>query len=679
MTFSGALVVTVGLALVWGGVACDAPVKHAGDIPPGQIESRSLAIPVDGIVGPQPSCPITCNDQNPCTDDACVDGLCEHFPNTAACGDTDPCTFNERCSNSKCVVQTVSCRDDACNTRVCNGTAICKVTPKTGQSCSDNDLCTFGEACDANGACSGGKAIVCKEDACTTRSCNGTNTCAVAPKTGQACNDGNACTYSDSCDSNGTCRPGTAIVCQDDACNTRVCNGTSACKVTPRTGAACSDGDACTFGDACDAAGICQRGGAVSCVSDACNTRTCNGTATCKVTSRAGNRCDDGKPCSFDDICRRDGSCGGTAAGLHQRRDRRTKLQRRPDLHGQAEAGRGLRRRQSVHPGRRSPRRWVLPGHGLQLCVGTCLISSVCDGKGGCKSVSKPDETACDADKSLCTPKDVCRGGVCVPDPRPVKCVERDCNTVACNAQSGNCEYLPTSGDACGLSGCFTAGTCQNGVCSGRAKDCSAMASACTEGLCDAATGECVAAPKNNGSDCSPGGACSHAASCSFGVCELPPAACPVPSSPCMVAACDPGDGRCIETARPAGAPCDPKNSCISDAVCDAQGACVGTPASNGDPCTAEGGQIGQCVSSSCVARSGTGATPPPPAPDAGVDAPGTTGEPLPTSPPPPQKSGCAVAGAGLGSTQPQGGAAWATLLALALGLALGRRRDAGR
>ena len=101
---------------------------------------------------------------------------------------------------------------------------------------------------------------------------------------------------------------------------------------------------------------------------------------------------------------------------------------------------------------------------------------------------------------------------------------------------------------------------------------------------------------------------------------------------------------------RPAGAPCDPKNSCISEAVCDAQGACVGTPASNGDPCTAEGGQIGQCVSSSCVARSGNGVTPPPPP----RPMPGSTPrEPRArrstTSPPPPQKSGCTVAG-GLGS-----------------------------
>jgi hypothetical protein len=672
MTFKPAFAYCLGLALVWGQVACDAPVKDAGPIPAGQvaeIESQQQAIPVDGTTIGTICTAADCDDGNPCTTDICSGGVCKNTANTAPCTDTDLCTFGGVCSGGKCISQRITCLSDACNTRVCNGTSVCKVTPKTGAACSDNNLCTYGELCDANGACTGGRAVTCQSDQCSTRACNGTATCTVTPNANRACDDGNPCTYNDSCDSAGTCRPGMAIICQDDACNTRACDGSSACKVTPKgAGVACNDANACTFGEACDGSGNCRGGTTVSCVTDPCNTRTCNGTATCKVTPRTGNRCDDGKLCSFDDTCTADGTCAGTEIVCAS------------DETAERSCNGGSTCTVKIKPGvacddgnpctqgdvRRSD--GSCGGMPYSCALGPCLESSVCDGKGGCKSVSKPDETTCDADKSQCTPHDVCRGGICVPDPRPVKCVERDCNSVACNPTSGNCEYKPTSGEACGVSGCFSAGTCQAGVCSGKPKDCSKLTSACTDGLCDAATGECVAAPKTNGSDCSPGGACASAASCTFGVCELPPAACPAPSSSCKVAACDPGNGHCIEADRPQGAPCDPKNSCISDAVCGAQGACIGTPAANGDPCTAEGGQVGQCVSGTCVANGGV--IPPvtgqPAGPDAAAGPVDATAPPVPAAAP--QKSGCAVAPGGRGG-DPVPWLSLASVVALALAL----------
>ena len=681
MTLSGAVACGLGLVLLWGQVACDAPVKDRGPVPPGQVESqRQTLIPIDGTgIGPQPICPAGgCDDGNPCTDDICDgSGICDHAFNSNPCADTDPCTYGGKCTQGKCVSQPVICRDDACNTRICNGTATCKVTPKTGVACNDGNLCTYGEVCDSTGTCSGGRPIVCKDDQCSSQVCNGTSMCTITPKSGQACEDGNPCTHDDSCDSAGHCRPGVGIVCVDDACNTRVCDGSATCKAIPKSmGGACNDGNACTFGETCDGAGNCRPGTSVSCVSDACNNRVCNGTATCKVTPRAGNRCDDGQPCSFDDTCKADGSCVGTSIVCASDELAERSCNGGPTCTVKPKPGVDCDDGDPCTQG--DVRRSDGSCHGMAYScpVGACLLSSVCDGKGGCKSVSKPDETACDADKNLCTPHDVCRGGACVPDARPVKCVERDCNTVACNPQTGNCEYKPTSGESCGVSGCFTAGTCQMGVCSGKEKDCTAFASPCTEGLCDAATGACVAAPKTNGSDCSPGGACSSAATCSFGVCELPPAVCSAPASACKVAACDPANGRCVEAARPPGAPCDPKNSCISDAICTPGGACIGTPAANGDPCTAEGGQVGQCVSSVCVASGGT--PPAPGKPDAGPDVPPAAADamtPPTTTPPPspPQKSGCAVgADLGTGDVQGPGPLAWA---AVAAGVALVRRR----
>ncbi len=634
-------------------------------MPPPVLESAGRAIAVDGpIIGPGTLCPKTCDDGNPCTTDRCFDGACENIANTAACEDGDPCTANV-CSRGICqVVTTATCRGDQCNVSMCDGRGGCTTAPRTGALCNDGVACTYGETCDASGTCGGGKPIVCKSDACTDSVCNGTSTCKITFKTGTTCNDGNPCTHGDTCDGNGGCKAAGTVTCVDDACNTRRCDGSNACAVTPRVGSVCSDGNACTHGDVCDKEGTCRPTGTVTCASDVCNTRICNGTSACKVTPRTGNRCDDGELCSHNDVCNAQGTCGGTKITCASDETVNRACNGGPTCTVTPRPG------AACDDGNACTHGDVRRGDGLcqgtpYTCeVGVCLVSSTCDGKGGCTSVSKPDETACDADSSQCTPHDVCRAGVCVPDPRPVRCVERDCNTVSCNPVSGNCEYQPTSGGTCGVSGCFSAGTCVDGTCSGQPKDCSAHGGPCMEGICDATTGACVGQPRANGTDCSPGGACSGGAACAFGVCELPPAACPAVSSACKVAACEPGNGRCIEVARPAGSPCDPKNSCLSEAVCDAQGACVGNPASNGDPCTAASGQIGQCVASVCVAGSPT--TPPAPLPDAGapIDAP-SIGKAAP--PAGPSSKGCTFsAGA------PSGGLAWLWLVALAW---LARRR----
>src|SRR5207244_6257701 len=134
-----------------------------------------------------------------------------------------------------------------------------------------------------------------------SRTCNGTASCTVTPYTGAACDDGNACTFSDTCTSGGQC-VGTAITCTADQCNTRTCNGTASCTVTPLTDAACDDGDACTFGDTCTSGGQCI-GTAITCASDQCNTRTCNGTASCTVSPNTRPACDDGNACPYDATC----------------------------------------------------------------------------------------------------------------------------------------------------------------------------------------------------------------------------------------------------------------------------------------------------------------------------------------------------------------------------------------
>ncbi len=72
---------------------------------------------------------------------------------------------------------------------------------------------------------------------------------------GTPCDDGNACTYGDRCAA-GTCG-GTPISCNSDACVTRACNGTSACTVS----APAPDGTSCDDGNAFDGTDTCTAGG----------------------------------------------------------------------------------------------------------------------------------------------------------------------------------------------------------------------------------------------------------------------------------------------------------------------------------------------------------------------------------------------------------------------------------
>ena len=575
LAWQGRLGVVVAAAAV-GAIGCDQSVRGTEKVPPGEVERVSLAVPVDGLtIGPIGMCDSNddCADDDPCTEELCKNGACllGDAPDGTPCDDGNSCTTGDRCAGGACrggsggVICPIG---DACTRYTCDPRGACIPVYNTGASCSNQDLCTFGDICNDAGKCIG-KPLSCQDDACNDRACNGTDTCEVRPRVGAACSDGQACTHGETCDERGLCSGGNALTCTSDACNLRTCNGTDTCKVIPRTGAVCDDANLCTYADECSDEGRCA-GTAIVCTSDDTAERTCNGSSTCTITPRPGAACDDGNPCTKGDVRSSQGVCAGMPY--------------------------------SCPPS-------------------DCLVSSVCDGKGGCDSVAKDDGTACDADGSRCTPRDICRGGVCLPDSRPVTCIERDCNSVVCNHATGNCDYTPTSGGACGVSGCHEQGTCQNGTCSGRAKDCSELDGPCLTGACDAATGECVGAPKLNGTSCSAGGQCTGAAACAFGVCELAPTTCPPSSAACKVAACDPGSGQCLENNRPAGAICDPKNSCMTDATCDDQGTCIGTPAANGQPCTDALGRIGACVASQCVVEIKPDAGPPA-APDAQADAP---------------------------------------------------------
>lgn len=78
-------------------------------------------------------------------------------------------------------------------------------------------------------------------------------------------------------------------------------------------GQPCEDGDACSYDDECDMSGQCVPGARVTCSNDPgpCGAlRTCNGTSSCSVTyPSSSTSCDDGDPCTQSDRCNSKGSC----------------------------------------------------------------------------------------------------------------------------------------------------------------------------------------------------------------------------------------------------------------------------------------------------------------------------------------------------------------------------------
>lgn len=147
-----------------------------------------------------------CSDGNPCTSDFCSiagGGRCVHSPITGPCDDGNVCTGNGQCVNSSCV----------------------GANPIPGP-CDDGNLCTTSDHC-ANGSCTGNLTQCPAESQCTTGVCDPADgSCQVVNlPAGFGCDDGDLCTVADLCDGDGACLAGVPAppcddgnTCTDDAC-----------------------------------------------------------------------------------------------------------------------------------------------------------------------------------------------------------------------------------------------------------------------------------------------------------------------------------------------------------------------------------------------------------------------------------------------------------------------------
>ena len=430
----------------------------------------------DGTCSYPPATGTACDDGNPCTktdqcraDKTCAgvtytcdspglcetavgatcngDGTCTYLPATgSACDDGDPCTKTDRCRADKtCAGVTYTCDSPGfCETTVgatCNGDGTCTYLPATGSACDDGDPCTKTDQCRADKTCAGVTYTCHTPGFCETTvgaTCNGDGTCTYPPATGLACDDENPCTKTDQCGADKTCAGVTYTCDAPGFCETTVgatCNGDGTCAYPPATGLACDDGNPCTKTDRCRADKTCTG---ISYRCDApglCETTvgsTCNGDGTCAYLPDTGSACDDGNPCTIDDIC---------LAGV------------------------------------------CLAGSTMDCDDQNPCTNDSCSPESGCQHIA--NTLPCD-DGNACTTEDTCNTGVCL-GVGVLDCDDNNiCTTDWCDSTTG-CVYEANS-LACDDGNACTSDACSDGKCVSTAITCD-DSDECTVDKCDPGIG----------------------------------------------------------------------------------------------------------------------------------------------------------------------------------------------
>lgn len=205
-----------------------------------------------------------------------------------------------------------------------------------------------------------------------------------------------------------------------------------------------------------------------------------------------------------------------------------------------------------------------------------CLLGTVC-------TFAVLTGTACD-DGNPCTVSDTCDilGG-CEGSPKDCSALDSACSDGVCDEDTGECTvtHFPEATACDDENDCTSEDECDGaGLCrAGSVRDCSAFTTSCTLGLCDGASGECFAEPTNAGGECDDQDACTRSDVCDdTGQCQGESVDCSAESGDCSVGVCDPETGDC-EAEPLTGLACDDEDECTSLDACDDDGECRGTPA----------------------------------------------------------------------------------------------------
>ena len=512
-----------------------------------------------------------------------------------------------------------TCDDDnPCTTDSCGGAAGCShLTLSDGLGCdADGNVCTDGDTC-KGGVCAPGALKNCDDgNPCTKDVCDMATGCTQLHDNGAPCDDDNPCTVGDVCQG-GQCDAGILKTCPSGkACVIGECSlQTGKCVFADQQeGKVCDDGDACTEKDACKtgkclgAIASCDDGN--PCTSDACDPAT-----GCKSQAAPG-ACSDANPCTLGDACEA-GSCkSGTVKDCN-------------DSNGCTQDSCNLASGDCDHLGAK------LEGTPCDADGSVCTQADACKGgqcsKGAalncddgnpctadtCDSIKGCEHAvvsgSCDADGSACTKNDSCVAGKCIAG-APMSCDDGNpCTVDGCVAKSGSCTHDPAKleGQSCDADGsaCTVGDICTDGACKAGKPTMCADGNACTLDGCDAKSGQCTFDSQAlqdkacNGDDdgCTVGDVCKGG-SCVVGA----KATCPKPAEQCQIAACvskGAASFACANVAKADVSPCSDGDACTVVDFC------------NGGKCQAGASKScpgkGFCLVGACDGQSGLCGTKP--------------------------------------------------------------------
>ncbi len=386
------------------------------------------------------------------------------------------------------------------------------------------------------------------------------------------------------------CTPAEVATCDDgDPCTTDACEIGVGCVNTVHDGA-CEDGDACTSGEMC-VAGECVAGTVETCADDGnnCTVEQCDPQLGCVRTNLANrSRCEDGNPCTVDDLCM-EGHCASGAAVSCDDHNPCTTDSCGPDgacinapttgTAGSCDDGNACTVGDYCNAGS------CVAGVG-PVCAddgNPCTVES-CEPGVGCVSSTRPDTSSCE-DGNACTQGDQCMGGVCRPGTAASCDDQNPCTNDGCDAQLG-CYNAPRAGACDDGTACSSASMCQDGQCRGTVLvDCNDD-NPCTTDSCDPVQG-CKNVAVGNGGSCDDGDACTTGESCQGGACIASELTQCDDDNPCTTSACLPGEG-CVQVPRTGS--CEDGDRCTGPDTCQS-GVCVGGAAlscNDNNPCTTD-------------------------------------------------------------------------------------------
>ena len=211
---------------------------------------------------------------------------------------------------------------------------------------------------------------------------------------------------------------------------------------------------------------------------------------------------------------------------------------------------------------------------------GVCVVGECDPVADVCVAVPRPEDTPCD-DGRACTEDDFCVRGVCAGRGPDCSDLDSACTVGLCDDATGGCVAQPLpDGSACEDGDlCIVGDTCQRGTCrSGAPLDCTRVADGCNVSACNPLLGVCEATPLADGTVCEDGLACTEGDECAAGRC-VPGARidCSAFGDTCLVGTCDEATGGCVSTPERDGTLCDDGDDCTLGDAC-MMGACGSGP-----------------------------------------------------------------------------------------------------